>query len=100
MRDFYDVADDGSRSWPDKLVAYRALTDDYLERERYEEFCATHLSHIDEAMVEYVSSQEFDDHLVDTIVHAFPQHEHERFIARYRGLLGAWASDQQPRAVG
>jgi len=99
MRDFYDVADDDSRGWSDKLAAYRALTDDYLERERYEEFCATHLGHIDEAMVEYVTSREFDDHLVATIVDAFPQHEHEQFIARYRGLLGAWASDQRPQVT-
>jgi len=100
MRDFYDVADDDSRSWNDKLAAYRTLTDDYLERARYEEFCAAHLGHIDEAMVEYVSSQQFDDHLVATVVDAFPPHEHEQLIARYRGLLGAWASDQHPRPSG
>jgi hypothetical protein len=46
-------------------------------------------------MVDYVESGEFDDHLVTTIRDAFPPHEHEQFIARYRGLLGAWASDQR-----
>ncbi|MBW3604913.1 MAG: hypothetical protein KY460_08385 [Actinobacteria bacterium] len=100
IHDFYRIADDADRSYRDKLDAYRALTDEYLERERYEEFCATHLRHVDEAMADYITSAEFDDHLVGTIVAAFPAHEHEGFVARYRGLLGAWASDQQARAVG
>jgi hypothetical protein len=99
MRQFYDIADDPDRSREDKLSAYRALTDDYLELERYAEFCADHLAHIDEAMVEYISGSQFDDHLVATIVDAFPPHEHEQFIARYRGLLGAWASDQQTKVT-
>lgn len=95
MRRFFDVADDPDCGWDDTLAAYRALADEYLERERYQEFCATHLGHIDEAMVDYVESAQFDDHLVATIVDAFPPHEHEQLIARYRGLLGAWASDQR-----
>ncbi len=100
MRDFYDIADDPARTRSEKLDAYRALTDEYIERERYEEFCATHLAHVDDVMVDYISSAEFDDHLIATIKAAFPAHEHERFVARYRGLLGAWASDQGERAVG
>jgi hypothetical protein len=99
MRRFYDVADDASRSWDDKLAAYRRLTDEYIEAERYQEFCAAHLSDVDEVMVDYVSSDEFDDHLTETIRQAFPDHEHEQFIARYRGLLGAWADDQRAQAA-
>lgn len=100
IRDFFAVADDPDRSWGAKLDAYRALTDDYLERERYEQFCAEHLPHVDEVMVDYVESGEFDDHLVATICDAFPPHEHEQFIARYRGLLTAWATDQRAQASG
>jgi hypothetical protein len=95
MRDFFDVADDADLSWDDKLAAYRRLTDDYIEAERYAEFCATHLPHVDEAMVDYIESRQFDDLLVRTVRAAFPAYEHEQFIARYRGLLSAWASDQR-----
>ena len=31
--------------------------------------------------------------LVHTVESTFPAHEHERFVAHYRGLLGAWAAD-------
>jgi hypothetical protein len=34
----------------------------------------------------------------DTTKGAFPPHEHERFIAHYRGLLGAWVTDQRAAA--
>jgi len=46
-------------------------------------------------MREYIGSAEFDAHLVATIQRAFPPHEHEQFVAHYRGLLGAWAADQR-----
>jgi hypothetical protein len=46
-------------------------------------------------MREYVESAEFDELLVATIQRAFPPHEHEQFVAHYRGLLAAWAADQR-----
>jgi hypothetical protein len=33
--------------------------------------------------------------LVDAVRTTFPQHEHERFVAHYRGLLSSWAQDQR-----
>ena len=35
--------------------------------------------------------------LVDTVRSTFPTHEHEHFVAHYRGLLGAWARDNAPQ---
>jgi hypothetical protein len=73
----------------------RALVDDYYEEDRFAEFCERHLGHADECMLEYVESAEFDELLVATIRRAFPPHEHEQFVAHYRGLLAAWAADQR-----
>jgi len=95
LRRFFEVADDPGRSWGEKLAAYRRLADEYVEADRYAEFCAEHLPHLDEAMVDYVDSEEFDRLLVRTVRSAFPAHEHEQFVAHYRGLLAAWAADQQ-----
>jgi len=33
-----------------------------------------------------------------TVTSTFPRHEHERFVAHCRGLLGAWAGDQRAAA--
>jgi hypothetical protein len=91
---WYAVADDPSLGWEERLAAYRALVDDYYEADRFNEFCATHLAHAEACMAEYISSEQFDAHLVATIQRAFPPHEHEQFVAHYRGLLGAWVNDQ------
>jgi hypothetical protein len=32
---------------------------------------------------------------VQTVVATFPEHEHEQFVAHYRGLLGAAAQDRR-----
>jgi len=80
--------------YADKLAAYRALADADLAAEEYAEFCARHLSHVDEVMAEYVGSPDFDALLVETVTRAFPPAEHEHFVAHYRGLLGAWVADQ------
>jgi hypothetical protein len=71
------------------------LVDDDYEEDPFREFCERHLAHADECMLEYVESAEFDELLVATIRRAFPPHEHEQFIAHYRGLLAAWAADQR-----
>jgi hypothetical protein len=35
--------------------------------------------------------------LVETVTTMFPPHEHEQFVAHFRGLLGAWATDERAR---
>jgi hypothetical protein len=49
-------------------------------------------------MATYIDSAEFDAHLVATIRRAFPPHEHDQFVAHYRGLLAAWVTDQRAAA--
>jgi hypothetical protein len=91
---YFEIGDREDLSYGEKLHEYRKLADDFFETERYEEFCGKHLQGIDEAMVEFIESNEFDNILVETVRTTFPPHEHDHFIAHYRGLLGAWASDQ------
>jgi hypothetical protein len=98
MARWYAVADDPSTSWEAKLAAYRGLVDDYYEADRFRAFCDTHLAHADACMADYIESPEFDAHLVETIRQAFPPHEHEQFVAHYRGLLAAWVNDQRAAA--
>src|SRR5919197_1310524 len=89
---------DSDRSYEEKLAEYRRLADEYFEVDAYEEFMAEHLPELDEILVGYVESPEFDRLLVETVTRAFPPHEHEKFVGHYRGLLAAWASDQHAAA--
>jgi hypothetical protein len=82
-------------TYEEKLAKYRELADAYFEVPRYEEFCEQHLAHLDEVAHEWFTSTEFDDVLVRTVRETFPAHEHEHFVAHYRGLLAAWARDDR-----
>jgi hypothetical protein len=90
---YFEVAD-SDRTYDEKLDAYLALADEHFETERYHAWCAEHLGHLDEAVAEWVSGPDFDRLLVETVRATYPEHEHEQFLAHFRGLIGMWVSDQ------
>jgi hypothetical protein len=96
-RRYFDIADRDDLAYGDKLSAYRALADEYFEVERYQDFCASRLAHFDEVALDYFGGADFDRLLVDTVRSTFPPHEHDQFIAHYRGLIGAWVADERGR---
>ena len=91
---YFEIADRTDLSYVDKLAAYRRLADEYFETERYADFCASRLSHVDEMVYDWVRSPDFDALLLDTVRATYPEHEHDRFIAHFRGLIQAWLRDQ------
>ncbi len=96
---YFAIADRADLSYGEKLAGYRKLADTQLDVDRYREFCERHLAHIDELSVAWVESPDFDRIILDTVRNTFPPHEHEQFIAHFRGLLGAWAHDQRATAA-
>ncbi len=91
-RRWYEIAD-SDRSYEEKLGAYRGMADAYFEADRYADFVDRQLGDLDAVAHDYFGSREFDDLLVETVRSTFPAHEHDQFVAHYRGLLGAWVSD-------
>ena len=98
-RAYFEWGDRDDLSYGEKLARYRELADLYFQIDDYHEFCDDHLSHLDELAHDWFTSQEFDDVLVATVRSTFPAHEHEHFVEHYRGLLGAWASDQARSSI-
>ena len=92
--EYFAIADDADRTYAEKIDAYLALADAYFETERYTEWSATHLPHLEEQVHDWVTSPEFDRMLLDTVRATYPPHEHERFLAHFRGLLDLWVRDQ------
>jgi hypothetical protein len=99
-RRYFDIGDRGDLTYEQKLDEYAHLSDEYFETEKYFDFCNTHLANLDEVMLNYIESRAFDDLLVSTVTSTFPRHEHEHFIAHYRGLLSAWATDHKAQVSG
>jgi hypothetical protein len=92
--DWFRIGDDEDLDYGAKLAAYQRLADQHFDTERYHEFCAATLPDIDELVLEWVSSRHFDDMLVDTVRSTYPDHEQEKFLAHFRGLIGLWVTDE------
>jgi hypothetical protein len=92
-RSYFAFGDREDLAYEEKMREYRRLADEYFQVDAYQEFCARHLANLDEVAHDWFTSQDFDDLLVRTVVSTFPPHEHEHFVAHYRGLLAAWATD-------
>ncbi|MEM7801584.1 MAG: hypothetical protein AAF633_20480 [Chloroflexota bacterium] len=93
IQPYFDIAD-SERSYAEKIDAYGALADAHLETEAFEDFKGTCLSNLDEVMWHYAQAPEFDQIIVDTVKQFFPDHEHEQFIAHFRGLIGHWVQSE------
>jgi hypothetical protein len=89
---YYAIADQDI-PYAEKLAGYRRLADRYFDTERYQEFCAAHLAHVDEIVLEWVRSDEFASLLRETVRAAYPAHEHDKFLGHFGGLIDAWIRD-------
>jgi len=96
-RRYFEIGDTDA-PYEEKLRRYRRLADEYFEVERYQEFCAGPLAHVDALLLDWISSSDFDALLVDTVRATYPPHEHERFLAHFRGLLGLWLAERDRTA--
>jgi hypothetical protein len=95
-RDYFQWGDRDDLDYEQKLAKYRLLADGYFQIDAYRQFCDNELADLDEIAHTWFSSTEFDDLLVRTVRATFPAHEQEQFVAHYRGLLAAWATDNPP----
>jgi hypothetical protein len=91
---YFEIAD-SDRTYEEKLDAYLALANAHFETDRYVEWCAGHLGHLDDLVAQWVSGADFDRLLVETVQATYPPQEHEQFLAHFRGLIGMWVTDQR-----
>ena len=64
-RRYFEIGDREDLGYGEKLGAYRRLADEYFEADRYHDFCDSRLSHVDELVLDWVGSADFDRLLVD-----------------------------------
>jgi hypothetical protein len=94
---WFEVADDQSMSYADKLAAYQGLADAHFEADRYADFCASALPHVDEMVLEWVDSDEFRSLLTSTIHQTYPPQEWDQFEGHFGGLTGQWVREERDR---
>ncbi|HEY3003015.1 MAG TPA: hypothetical protein VGJ44_11775, partial [Kribbellaceae bacterium] len=74
---YFEIADRTDLSYAEKLLRYRLLADEYFEAERYADFCASRLPHVDAMVYDWIRSPDFDALLVDTVRATYPPREHD-----------------------
>jgi hypothetical protein len=92
-REYFEVGDDESLSYEDKLARYAALADTYFQADEFREFSAQTLPQLDELVVEYVESPEFDEVVVSSMRAEVELERQEEMIERSRSSVAAWAAD-------
>ncbi|MEZ5114967.1 MAG: hypothetical protein R2737_01755 [Candidatus Nanopelagicales bacterium] len=97
---FFAVSDRDDLDYREKLARYRRISDDFFEVDRYFDWCDSRLRDFDAMTLEWFTGPDFDRVLVDTVRATFPAHEHDQFIAHYRGLIGLWCRDEAERLSG
>ncbi len=76
--------------YPDKLDRYAALAEERLEAARFEEFCATHLGHLDAEADAYFATPAAREAVRQKVVMLYPAHEVERFTELFWSRIQAW----------
>lgn len=91
---FYEVAA-RDISYEDKLDAYARIAHERFETERFEDFCAQHLGHLDEVTWEFFGTEQAKHAVRQKVGALFPVHEIEPFTELFWKRIQRWRADQE-----
>ncbi|HSA79894.1 MAG TPA: hypothetical protein VLE23_03665, partial [Geminicoccaceae bacterium] len=74
----------------ERLRAYARIAHERFETERFHEFCARHLGHLDEVAYELFGSRLARDAVHEKVSALFPRREIEEFTELFWGRIQAW----------
>jgi len=78
----------------EKLARYARLARATLDTERFEEFCARHLGHLDAVAHEFFATGQARDAVRQKVAALFPAHEVEEFTELFFGRIQQWRSQE------
>lgn len=90
---FFDIADTDA-PYEEKLPQYAAIARERLQVDEFDEFCDTHLAHLDEALHEFFGTDVARDAVRQKVVAMYPEHEVEEFTEMFWQRIQAWRRDQ------
>ena len=86
---YYEIADQGL-GYRERLRAYARIAHQRFETERFQEFCHSHLSHLDEVAYDLFGSDLAREAVHRKVSALFPPHEIEEFTELFWGRIQAW----------
>jgi hypothetical protein len=91
---FFEVAA-RDLSYREKLAGYAKIARERLEADRFEEFCAKNLAHLDEIAWEFFGTEMCKDAVRKKVTALYPAHEVEPFTELFFGRIQKWRGDQR-----
>lgn len=89
---YFEVADQDA-PFEEKLDAYADIARAYFEVDKFEEFCATHLPHLDEVAHEFFGSGVVRDAIRQKVEALYPEHEVDEFTELFWQRIQTWRED-------
>jgi hypothetical protein len=77
----------------ERLREYAAIARERLDADRFEEFCAKHLPHLDEAAWEFFGTPRAREAVRLKVAALFPEHEVERFTELFWSRIQTWREE-------
>jgi hypothetical protein len=93
---WFDVAE-RETSYESRLAAYAQLARAHFETDRFEEFCGTHLKHLDEVAWEFFGTQAARDAVRAKVAAIYPAHEIEPFTELFWQRIQRWRETEGRR---
>lgn len=90
---FYAIAEEHDMPYRDKLRAYAKLALERYEHDRFEEFCAKHLPHLDEIAWEFFGTDAAKQAFRQKVAALYPAHEVEAFTEMFYNRVQAWRAE-------
>ncbi len=84
----------------EKLDRYAKIADERFETDRFEEWSARHLGHLDEVAWEFFATSECRDAIRLKVAALFPAHEVEQFTELFYNRVQQWRGDHTPPPSG
>ncbi|MDX1556626.1 MAG: hypothetical protein R3212_11410 [Xanthomonadales bacterium] len=97
--EYFAIADQDI-SFDEKLEGYVALANKRFDVEAFEDFCDTHLSHLDEVADEFFGTETVRDAIEQKVTALFPKHEIEIFTQLFWDRVQEWRRVEGPNAEG
>ena len=96
---FFEIARSGA-DYRENLAAYGDLARERLDADRFQEFCDTHLSELDEIAWEFFGSERAKEAVRLKVISLFPSHEHDEFTEHFWQLIQDWRDSTSPGDQG
>jgi len=86
---YFDACDPGE-PLRDRLTVYGDIARRHFDADRFEEFCAKHLPHLDEVASEFFTTDVAKDAVRQKVVSLYPENEVDEFTELFWGRIQKW----------